>query len=184
MAVPIEIEIWQGEIAELEVDAVVIPANESLFMTAPVAAAVKRHAGEEVEREAVEVGPIRVGQVVVTAGGRLAARHIIHAAAVGHDLRRDPARLRSAVQAVLKAVERLSLRRIAIAPLGTERGIFPPGEAAEIMITTVIDHAEHTTGSPETVVVAVTDSEELAAYRAALEVLTARAAAPPPAEST
>ena len=38
MTLPIEIEIWQGEIAELEVDALVIPANESLFMTAPVAA--------------------------------------------------------------------------------------------------------------------------------------------------
>ena len=49
MGLPIDIEIWRGEIAELEVDAIVVPANESLFMTNPVAAAVKRLAGEEVE---------------------------------------------------------------------------------------------------------------------------------------
>lgn len=183
MAVPIEIEIWQGEIAELEVDALVIPANESLFMTTAVAGAVKRHAGDDVEREAVEQGPIRVGQVVVTAGGRLAAPYVIHAAAVGHDLRRDPAGLRSAVQAALEAVERLALRRVAIAPLGAERGVFPPAEAAEIMIAAIGDHAEHGTGSPENVVVAVTQSEELTAYGAALEAYLARAAARPPAES-
>ena len=35
MAVPIEIDVWQGEIAELEVDAIIVPANESLFMTNP-----------------------------------------------------------------------------------------------------------------------------------------------------
>jgi O-acetyl-ADP-ribose deacetylase (regulator of RNase III) len=36
MAIPIEIDVWQGEIAELEVDAILVPANESLFMTTPV----------------------------------------------------------------------------------------------------------------------------------------------------
>ena len=73
MGLPIDIEIWRGEIAELEVDAIVVPANESLFMTNPVAAAVKRLAGEEVERAAVTQGPVAPGTAVVTGGGRLAA---------------------------------------------------------------------------------------------------------------
>ena len=37
MAEPIEIDVWQGDIAELEVDAVVVAASESLFMTAGAA---------------------------------------------------------------------------------------------------------------------------------------------------
>ena len=53
----IEIDVWQGEIAELEVDALVVAANESLFMTAGVAASVKRHGGDEIERDAVDQGP-------------------------------------------------------------------------------------------------------------------------------
>ncbi len=63
MAVPIEIDVWQGEIAELEVDAIIVPANESLFMTNPLAQSVKRRAGETVEREAVaaEPGAARLG---------------------------------------------------------------------------------------------------------------------------
>ena len=47
MAEPIEIDVWQGEIAELEVDALVVAANESLFMTAGAAASVKRHGGDD-----------------------------------------------------------------------------------------------------------------------------------------
>ena len=42
MTAPIEIDVWQGEIAELEVDALIVGANESLFMTAGVAASVVR----------------------------------------------------------------------------------------------------------------------------------------------
>ena len=46
MAEPVEIDVWQGEIAELEVDAVVVAASESLFMTAGAATGVKRRAGD------------------------------------------------------------------------------------------------------------------------------------------
>ena len=81
MAEPIEIDVWQGEIAELEVDAVVVAASESLFMTAGAATSVKRRAGAEVERAAVEQGPIAPGTAVATTGGELPAPCVI---------RRDP----------------------------------------------------------------------------------------------
>ncbi|TMB85574.1 MAG: hypothetical protein E6J39_00835 [Chloroflexi bacterium] len=183
MTLPIDIEIWQGEIAELEVDAVIIPANESLFMTAPVAAAVKRHAGDGVETEAVAQGPVQAGSAVVTGGGRLAAPYVIHAVGVGHDLQHDAARLRRAVDAALDAVDHLSLRRIAVGPIGVERGVFTSSEAAEILLERIIDRAEGGSGTPESVVVAVTRSEELAEYQAALEGLVTRAAALPLDES-
>jgi len=179
MTLPIEIEIWQGEIAELEVDALVIPSNESLFMTAPVAASVKRHAVEDVEREAVAQGPVKAGSAVVTGGGRLAAPYIIHAVAVGHDLHHDRRRLRKAVESALKAAKHLSLRTIAISTLGVERGVFPASEAAEIMLGAILEHVEQDPGTLETVVVAVTRSEERTDYIHALERVAARAAAVP-----
>ena len=97
MPVPIEIDVWQGEIAELEVDAIIVPANESLFMTNPLAQSVKRRAGETVEREAVAQSPVAPGSAVVTGGGNLAASHIIHAVAVGHELKQDREVLASAL---------------------------------------------------------------------------------------
>ena len=61
MAVPIEIDVWQGEIAELEVDAIIVPANESLFMTNPLARTVKRRCrrGRRARRGAAGPDPAR-----------------------------------------------------------------------------------------------------------------------------
>ena len=183
MTLPIEIEIWQGEVAELEVDAVIVPANESLFMTAPVAAAVKRRGGNQVETEAVAQGPVPAGSAVVTGGGQLAAPYVIHVVGVGHDLRRDPDQLRRAIDAALDAAGHLSLRRIALGPIGVERGVFPAAEAAEILLGAIADRADSGGWTPESVVVAVTHANELAEYQAALEAVATRAAALPPAES-
>ena len=182
MELPVEIEIWRGEIGELEVDAIVVPANESLFMTTPVAAAVKRLAGEEVERAAVAQGPIGPGGVVVTSGGRLAAPYVIHAVAVGHDLRADPERLRSAVRHALDAVEHLSLRRVALAALGTERGVFPPADAATLLIDEIIAHGERRTNLPESIVIAVSGLEMLTHFVAALDAARSGAIPTPPVE--
>lgn len=171
MAGPIEIEIWQGEIAELEVDAIVIPANESLFMTAPSAASVKRRAGDAVEREAVAQAPAMAGSAVVTSGGGLAAPYVIHAIGVGHDLRADPDRLRRAMQSALDAAAHLSLRRLAIAPLGVERGVFTAPESAEILLDTIAAEVRKAPDRPalESIVVAVTRPEDGVAFREGVE---------------
>ncbi len=182
MAQPIEIEIWLGDIAELEVDAVIVPANETLFMTAPVAAAVKRAAGDDVEREAVGHGPVSAGSAVVTNGGRLAAPYVIHAVGVGHDLRADPDRLREAVAAALDAVEHLALRRVAMAPLGTERGVFAPRDAAGIVIGEIRAHADRGSAHPDSVVIAVTRPGELVEFRTALDQVRLPSLRMPPAE--
>jgi len=171
MAVPIEIDVWQGEIAELEVDALIVPANETLFMSLPVARAVKRHSGERVERAAVEQGPIEAGSAVVTGGGDLAAPYVIHAVAVGHDLQADADRVRRAIHAALDIAARLGLSRLASAPIGIERGVFTTEEAAGMLAEVLTERARIGTALPTSLVLAVTSPIEAAAYRAALEPL-------------
>lgn len=138
MTGPVEIDVWQGDLAELEVDALVVGANESLFMTVGAAASVKRRGGLQVERAAVDQGPIAPGQAVVTGGGMLAAPYVIHAVAVGHDRIADPDRLRSAVAAALAFVDPLQLHRIAVALIGVEHGVFSPSAAAETLVPALI----------------------------------------------
>lgn len=137
MAESIDIDVWQGDLAELEVDALVVGATESLFMTTGAAAALKRRGGDEIERAAVEQGPISPGSAIVTGGGALPAQYVIHAVAVGHDRVADPAALRAAVRSVLAYAAPLQLRRIAMAPLGTEAGAFTPEESARIVVDTI-----------------------------------------------
>src|ERR671934_965667 len=83
----LELEVAEGDITALDVDAIASAANNRLWMGAGVAGAIKRVGGEEIEREAVAQGPIEVGDAVATGAGRLKARHVIHGAVMGQDLR-------------------------------------------------------------------------------------------------
>jgi O-acetyl-ADP-ribose deacetylase (regulator of RNase III) len=164
MAAPIEIDVWQGDIAELEVDALVVSANESLFMTGGAAAAVKRRGGEEIERAAVEQGPVSTGTAIVTPAGSLAASYVIHAVAVGHDRAAEPARLRGALDAALAFAQPLQLRRLAMALIGVDFGTFPPDEAAIHLVDAIMS-----ADAPlESVVLATASSSETRAVSAAL----------------
>jgi len=138
MAGPIEIDVWQGEIAELEVDALVVSANESLFMTTGVAASVKRHGGEEIERDAIDQGPTESGTAIVTRAGSLAATYIIHAVGVGHDRRGNRERLGAAIRTALGFCEPLQLRRIAFSLIGVEHGTFSAADAAAVLVDSVV----------------------------------------------
>jgi O-acetyl-ADP-ribose deacetylase (regulator of RNase III) len=171
MAVPIEIDVWQGEVAELEVDAIIVPANESLFMTGPLARSVKRTAGDAVELEAVRQGPVEPGSAVVTGGGNLATPYLIHAVAVGHELRDDPACLRDALGAAFDIAARLSLGRLAMTPIGLERGVFDAESAAAHLAEVIEDRSRRGDALPMSLVIAVSGPEEAAAYRAATEAL-------------
>ena len=173
MAAPTEIDVWQGDIAELEVDALVVPANETLFMTSGAAASVRRHGGDAIERAAAQQGPAQPGGAVVTHAGELAAGYVIHAVGVGHDRRADRDRLASAIRASLALAEPLQLRRIAFAIIGTEHGAFTPVEAADVLIEELTrDGATRTL--PETVVVAAANPAEMQAAGDALARRRAR----------
>ncbi len=81
------IERWNGAICELEVDAIVNPANLSLWMSTGVGAALKRAGGDVIEFAAVRQAPVPLGGAIVTPAGRLAARAVIHAVSLDRDRR-------------------------------------------------------------------------------------------------
>jgi O-acetyl-ADP-ribose deacetylase (regulator of RNase III) len=149
-------------------DVIVVPANESLFMTAPAAAAVKRVAGESVEVEAIAAGPIPPGSVTVTGGGMLATPFIIHAVAVGHDLRGDRHRLEATFEAALHRSETLGATRIALPLLGTEHGAVVPEEAAAVLVGALEKHATRPSRTLDTVVIVAASAHEMTAIGQAL----------------
>lgn len=167
MAGPIEIDVWQGEIAELEVDALVVPANESLFMTAGAAASVKRHGGGEIERDAVDQGPAAPGTAIATQAGSLAAAYVIHAIGVGHDRVARREQLAGAIRTALAFAEPLQLRRLAFSLIGVEHGAFTPLDAAHVLVGELIDRAAGRQ-LPESVVIATANAGETRAVSEAL----------------
>jgi len=128
-----ELEVVEGDITALEVEAVANAANNHLWMGAGVAGAIKRAGGEEIEREAVAKGPIEVGDAVATGAGRLKARYVVHGAVMGQDLRTDAHLIRRATVRCLQVAEELGLKSIALPAFGTGVGGFSLSECAEIM---------------------------------------------------
>jgi O-acetyl-ADP-ribose deacetylase (regulator of RNase III) len=134
------LELREGDITEVETDAIVNAANSALWMGAGVAGAIKRAGGRVIEEEAVRQGPIEVGEAVVTGGGALQARYVIHAAAMGPDLVTDAAKIESATRNALLRAEELGLKSVAFPALGTGVGGFSYDEAARIMIEATKQH--------------------------------------------
>jgi O-acetyl-ADP-ribose deacetylase len=161
----VELEVVEGNIAELDVDAIANAANNHLWMGAGVAGAIKRVGGEEIEREAVAQGPIAVGDAVATGGGRLKARHVIHGAVMGQDLRTDADLVAQTTRRSLELADELGAHSLALPAFGTGVGSFPLAECAEIMVREVRGYEP--TGL-ERVVFAVYGDEAEAAFRQAL----------------
>ncbi|MGH3005659.1 MAG: macro domain-containing protein [Gaiellaceae bacterium] len=129
-----KLEVVEGDITALEVDAITNPANDRLWMGAGVAGAIKRAGGEEIEREAVAKGPIPVGDAVATGGGRLAAQYVIHGAVMGQDLRTSAELVGRTTRRCLEIADELGCRSLALPAFGTGVGGFPLEECAEIMV--------------------------------------------------
>jgi O-acetyl-ADP-ribose deacetylase (regulator of RNase III) len=137
---PLTLEIADGDIAAQDTDAVVNAANNAFWMGAGVAGALKARGGQDIEAEAMAQGPVEPGECVVTSGGRLPARHVIHAAVMGQDLRTNAALIERATVNSLACAEALRLTSMAFPAFGTGVGGFPVDQCARIMCAAIRTH--------------------------------------------
>jgi O-acetyl-ADP-ribose deacetylase (regulator of RNase III) len=141
---PITITILEGDITARAVDAIVNAANNAFWMGSGVAGAIKAKGGAQIEREAMAQGTVTPGQAVLTSGGSLAARFVIHAAVMGQDLHTDAGLIRTATASTLTLAASHGLTSIAFPALGTGVGGFPIGDCARVMLQAVREHASST----------------------------------------
>ena len=134
------VEILQGDITDMQVDAIVNPANNHLWMGGGIAGAIKAKGGASIEEEAVQQGPVKPGSAVMTSGGNLGFRHVIHAAAMGQDLKASEESLRLATQNCLRLAEEKEIQSLAFPAIATGAGGFSPHRCAQIMLEETIEH--------------------------------------------
>jgi O-acetyl-ADP-ribose deacetylase (regulator of RNase III) len=130
-----ELEVLEGDITELDVDALANAANNELWMGAGVAGAIKRAGGAEIEQEAVAQAPIAVGQAIATGAGNLKAKHVVHAAVMGQDLQTSAELISQATRRTLEVADELGAHTLAMPAFGTGVGGFPIERCAELMVT-------------------------------------------------
>jgi O-acetyl-ADP-ribose deacetylase len=129
-----KIVIQQGDLTDMDTDAIVNAANNDLQLGAGVAGAIRRKGGEEIQRECDAIGSIPVGYAAITGGGKLVARHVIHAASMQLGGRTTAANLRNSVAHSLRIASERGLKTIAFPAVGTGISGFPLDECAAIML--------------------------------------------------
>jgi len=163
--VPLQLEVVEGDITSLDVDAIANAANDRLWMGAGVAGAIKRAGGDEIEREAVAKGPIPVGTAVATGAGRLRAAHVVHEAVMGQDLRTSADLVERTTRSCLEVADELGARSLALPAFGTGVGGFPLAECAGLMVAVARSYQSETL---ERVVFAVFGRDAERAFAAAV----------------
>ncbi len=154
-----EIKVVQGDITELKVDAIVNAANNKLVMGGGVAGAIKRIGGKSIEDEAVKLGPIKIGEAVVTGAGNLPAKYIIHAATMGMDFKTDEIKIRDSAMNALRLAEDKKIKSIAFCALGCGVGGFPLLASAKIMAQEVFRHLREEKSGLKEIIFCLFDKE-------------------------
>lgn len=181
-----KIEVWQGDITTLAVDAIVNAANESLLGGGGVDGAIHRAAGPRLLAECEALPQIRpgvrcpTGEVRATAGHALPARHVFHTVGpVWQDGQRDePALLANCYWKSLQLAEKLGLHSIAFPAISCGVYGYPLHQAAQVAATeTVAWQRSHQ--QPRRIILVAYNAATYKAYQSALTALGQPFEAPP-----
>jgi O-acetyl-ADP-ribose deacetylase (regulator of RNase III) len=162
---PVELEVLQGDVTTLDVDAIANAANTDLLHGGGVAAAISRAGGPAIQEESHAKAPIGLGEAVETTAGELPARWVIHAATMELGGPTSAEIITRATRSTLARAEELGARSLALVAFGTGVGGFPLDEAAGLMVGAV---REHRPRSLERVVFAVHGGEAQRAFERAV----------------
>ena len=136
------IELFQGDITGLQVDAIVNAANSRLAGGGGVDGAIHRAGGPAIMAACRKIGGCPTGEAVITTGGNLPARYVIHT--VGPVYRGGSAGeqklLQNAYANSLNLAEKNGLKSLAFPSISTGVYGYPIQEASKIAIRAIVDH--------------------------------------------
>ena len=169
----------QGDITRQAVDAIVNAANSSLMGGGGVDGAIHRAGGpaiiEECRRIVAERGRLPAGQAVITTGGRLPARYVIHT--VGPVWRGggpgEAETLASAYRESLRAAADRGLERVAFPSISTGAYGYPVDRAADVALHAVVDFLQDEDAPVAEVTFVLYDARTLRVYERELARLEA-----------
>ncbi len=170
-----KISIVQGDITGQATDAIVNAANSSLMGGGGVDGAIHRAGGpailEECKKIVAKQGRLPTGKAVITTGGNLKARYVIHTVGpVWHGGSRNEAELlKSAYYECLKLATENKLTSISFPSISTGAYGYPVDEAAEIAVSTVVSFLKEQATSLKDVVFVLFDARTYESYHLALQ---------------
>lgn len=140
-----ELGIIQGDLTEQQTDAIVNAANSGLMGGGGVDGAIHRAGGPQILAECKKIvqkqGSLPPGEAVITSGGNLRARYVIHTVGpIWHGgNQNEPIILRNAYYNSLKLAKENGIKTIAFPSISTGVYSYPLEKAAGVALTTVLD---------------------------------------------
>jgi O-acetyl-ADP-ribose deacetylase (regulator of RNase III) len=140
------LELVRGDITEMETDAIVNAANAQLVLGGGVAGAIRKKGGTAIQEECNRIGGTHVGGAVITTGGNLKAKHVIHAVGPRMGEGDEDRKLRDATLNSLKIADQHYLETISLPAISTGIFGYPLDRCARIMLSTAIEYVKGETG--------------------------------------
>lgn len=166
------IRLEKGDLTALSVDAVVYYAREDLELGSGFGTAIQSRGGAAIKEQLSKIGRIGMGEAVLTTGGNLQARHIIHACGPKFQEPDRELKLRRAVRAALDAAASAALATVAFPPMGAGFYGVPLDLCAEVMLGEIGRFMEQENTVSE-VILCVLDDREFDAFQPRLQALAA-----------
>ena len=133
-----QLVLMQGDLTEMETDAIVNAANKNLILGAGVAGAIRTKGGAAIQDECNGIGGVPVGGAAITTGGNLKARHVIHAVGPRMGEGDEDRKLADVTRNSLNLAQEQGLTSIAFPAISTGIFGFPKDRCARIMLGTVL----------------------------------------------
>jgi O-acetyl-ADP-ribose deacetylase len=136
------LQLHQGDITEMQTDAIVNAANDRLILGGGVAGAIRTKGGPEIQAECNKIGGTFVGGAVITTAGNLKAKYVIHAVGPRMGEGNEDEKLKNATLNTLKLADQNNLKSISFPAISSGIFGFPIGKCAKIMLSTTIEYLE------------------------------------------
>ena len=169
-----ELILLQGDITEMDTDAIVNAANANLVLGAGVAGAIRTKGGPAIQEECNLIGGAPVGGAAITTGGNLKAKYVIHAVGPRMGEGDEDQKLEGATRSSLKLANEKGLSSIAFPAISTGIFGFPKDRCAQIMLSTAAETLKKEETSLKEVVFCLWGEDSLAIFEeAAKKILSA-----------
>ena len=140
------LELLDGDITEMSTEAIVNAANAQLVLGGGVAGSIRRKGGPRIQEECNTKDGTFVGGAVITTGGNLKAKYVIHAVGPRMGEGDEDQKLRNATLNSLKLADSKNLKSISFPAISSGIFGFPISRCAEIMLQTTIEYLRGQTG--------------------------------------
>ena len=154
-----KIRLVQGDITKLGTDAIVNAANSQLILGGGVAGAIRSKGGPTVQEECNRIGGTFVGGAVITTGGKLKAKHVIHAVGPRMGEGNEDEKLKNATLNSLRLMDDNNLKSIAFPAISTGIFGYPIDRCSKIMIATAKEYLSGNTQVNEIIFCLYTTSD-------------------------